>query len=131
MYMYMVVHTCANCAVVGTLRAGVAELIHGVRAAVERSRSRCRPTHRAPILEESVLLLDTEPRNLLRRLLENGVSQSSGGLLDGSHVWEEHFAEHENVVALAHRVLAHERWLQEDLRIRTGGLFSTQKRLSD
>jgi hypothetical protein len=77
-------HVVTNGAVVSALRTGVPELQKGVRVLVERARGGCGPAHRAAVLEQSVLLLDTEPGHLLWGLIEYGLGQGAGGLFDGS-----------------------------------------------
>ncbi len=101
---------------------GVAELKHGIRAAVEGARGRLGPAHRAAVLEERVLLLDAVPGVLVEGLVEDGLGHGPGRLLDGGHVRAKHLAQHKDVVALAHRVLAHEGRLEEHLRVIAGGL---------
>ena len=112
----------AHGAVVGALRTRVAELKHRIRAAVEGARRRLGPAHGAAVFKEGVLLLDAIPRLLVKRLLEDGVGHRARRLLDGGHVRAEHLAQHEDVVALTHGVLAHECGLEEDLGIVAGCL---------
>jgi hypothetical protein len=82
------------------------------------------PSKGAAVSEEGVLLLNTVPRHLIKTLVKNGLGVGAGAGGDGGHVGLEHLAEHKDVVAFPHGVLAHEGGLEEDLRVVARGLAS-------